>query len=279
MIWAFWGTDEFSVVVLDTLKDRGLLPTLIITTPDKPKGRKLIITPPPVKIWAQENKIDFIQPDSLKFVSEKLKAKNYDLFLVASYGKIISQTILDLPAHGTLNIHPSLLPRYRGSTPIESAILNGDKEAGVTIMLLDKEMDHGPIIAQEKIDLTGEETAPILAKVLAQKGANLFADVLAEWLAQKITPLEQDHDLATYTQKIEKKYGEINLNDPAILNFRRFRAYQPWPGVYTEIDNHQKKIRLTIKKARLDGELFVIERVTPEGKKEMSWEEFQRGIR
>ncbi len=283
MTWAFFGTDEFSMAVLDTLKEQGLLPSLVVTVPDRPKGRKLIMTPPLTKIWAQENRIDFIQPTSLKNLSEsenqKITSQAFDFFLVASYGKIIPQAILDLPTHGTLNIHPSLLPLYRGSTPIESTILNGDSKTGITVMLVDAEMDHGPILAQEEINLSGEETAPTLANDLAQKGALLLAKILPTWLEEKAIPIEQNHRLATFTKKIAKEDGQINLDGLAILNYRHYRAFQPWPGVYTTITHRKKPIRINIKKARLAGELFVIERVTPEGKKEMSWEEFQRGVK
>lgn len=281
MNWAFFGTDEFSLAVLDTLKHQGLLPSLIVTVPDQPKGRKLIITPPPTKIWAQANEVDFIQPKSLKNLeaSEAAKMKGLDFFVVASYGKIIPPAILDLPSKGTLNIHPSLLPKYRGSTPIESVILNGEDTTGVTIMLVDAEMDHGPILAQEKINLSGEETSLFLANNLAIKGANLLSKILPDWLEGKITPTDQNHDQATFTKKITKEDGKINLRDDANLNYRRYRAFQPWPGVYTTVTHREKTIRINIKKARLEDELFIIERVTPEGKKEMSWEEFQRGIK
>ena len=283
MTWAFFGTDEFSITVLETLKKEGLLPDLIVTVPDRPKGRKLIIAPPLAKVWAQENNLDFVQPESLKNLQEseaqKITGQAFDFFLVASYGKIIPQTILDLPTKGTLNIHPSLLPQYRGSTPIESAILNSELQTGVTIMLVDAQMDHGPILGQETIDLSGEETSSVLANDLAQKGAILLAKILPAWLEEKITPVEQNHELATFTKKIAKEDGQINLEDSAILNYRRYRAFQPWPGVYATITHREKPIRINIKKAHLAGELFIIERVTPEGKKEMSWEEFQRGIK
>ena len=157
--FAFFGTDEFSVVVLNTLKNLGFVPSFIITTPDQPKGRKMILTPPPVKVWAEENKIKIIQPTSLKNIDEQsrhaLDGLNDQglplIFLVASYGKIIPKNILDIPTHGTLNIHPSLLPKYRGASPLETAILSGDTETGVTIIKLDEEMDHGPILIQESL--------------------------------------------------------------------------------------------------------------------------------
>ena len=138
--FAFFGTDEFAVAVLKYLSTYHLSPALIITTPDKPKGRKLAFTPSPVKVWAETNKIN-VGPAMSNISSQ------FDLFIVASYGKIIKKEILDLPKFGTLNVHPSLLPKYRGPSPIQTAILNGDGKTGVTIMLLDNQVDHGPILA------------------------------------------------------------------------------------------------------------------------------------
>ncbi|MFH0804252.1 MAG: methionyl-tRNA formyltransferase [Candidatus Zambryskibacteria bacterium] len=149
--WVFFGSSEFSVYVLDELKIHNILPSLIVTTLDKPKGRKLVLTPTPVKIWAQENKIEILDPISLKNnvdLISKLQAASYDLFLVASYGKIIPKEIFEIPKHKTLNIHPSLLPKYRGASPIQSQILNDEKEVGVTIMQIEETMDTGPVVVQ-----------------------------------------------------------------------------------------------------------------------------------
>ena len=147
--FAFFGSSEFSVYVLEELKIHGLLPTLIITTPDKPKGRKLILTPNEVKVWAQNNNVEVIDPKSLKNNPDlilNLKSRILDLFLVASYGKIIPKDVFHIPERKTLNIHPSLLPKYRGASPIQSQILNDDGEVGVSLMIIDEEMDHGSII-------------------------------------------------------------------------------------------------------------------------------------
>jgi len=143
----FFGTSRFSVIVLEELKKAGIMPELVVTAPDTPQGRKLILTPPPVKAWAQENGVKFLQPQKLddSFIGQLSKV-NAQLFLLASYGKIIPQKVLDLPQHGTLNVHPSLLPKYRGPSPIQSQILADDKNVGVSIILLDEKMDHGPIV-------------------------------------------------------------------------------------------------------------------------------------
>lgn len=268
MNFAFFGTDEFSVKTLNTLKERGFLPNLIVTTPDKPQGRKMVLTPPPVKVWAIENKIDFVQPIKLK--DFEFPAGDWDVFIVASYGKIIPQTILDIPKAGTLNIHPSLLPKYRGATPLESAILSDDIETGVTIIILDAEMDHGPIVAQTKT-LLDNKYYEELRDELAETGGNLVANILPDFVAGKITPIEQDHTQATFTKKIIKEDGLINLADDLIINFRKIRAFTPWPSAYFFDTRNGKNIRTIIKKAHLEGGALKIDRVTPEGKTEMDW--------
>ncbi len=280
--FVFFGTDEFSVKVLDTLKKQGFYPSLIVTVPDQPKGRKLILTPPPAKLWAEENNIPLVQPASLKNfdLSAHLtfNLSNLEFSLVASYGKIIPQAILELPTKGTLNIHPSLLPNYRGATPLESAILAGDKKTGVTIIILDAQMDHGPILAQKEISL--ENWSPFYEELrdkLALEGANLLLDYLPSWLTGKIKPGEQDHNKATFTKKISKEDGLINFDDQADLNFRKIRALTPWPGTYFFIKRNGQDFRVVIKQAHLENGELVIDRVIPEGKKEMEWESFKKG--
>lgn len=272
--FAFFGTDEFAASVLEQLKSHDLLPSLIITTPDKPQGRKLILTPPPVKIWAENNNLKFLQPENLK--NFNLETENIsDLFIVASYGKIIPKNILDLPKFGTLNVHPSLLPKYRGPTPIQTAILNGDAETGVSIMLVDEEVDHGPILLQHKLQHISGKSYVVMRDELAKLGADLLADVMPKWLANKIEAREQDHAQATFTKKIEKSDGEIKLNEKnSESNFRKFLAYTPWPGIYF-FDQKNKRVKIT--DAVLENNIFVIKKVIPEGKSEMTWEDYERG--
>ncbi len=257
MKFAFFGTDEFSVKVLDTLKEAGLLPALIITVPDQPKGRKMVITPPPAKIWAEANGIEFIQPVSLKNLEEEKLKPVWDFFLVASYGKLIPQDILAIPSHGTLNIHPSLLPKYRGPSPLETAILNGDEETGVTIMLVDALMDHGPILATEKIKLADQYNFSQLRDKLAEMGAKLVVKILPDYLASqparasKITPQAQDHSQATLTKKFTKEDGFIDQETPVLARYRKILALNPWPGTYLDYPGPKGKIRLIIKQAHL----------------------------
>lgn len=285
--WAFFGTSEFSVIILEELKSSGFLPSLIITTPDKPKGRKLILTPSPVKVCAIENNIKYIEPESLRLsknpnIVEEIKSyskQNFDLFIVASYGKIIPQDILDIPSKQTLNVHPSLLPKLRGASPIQSAILC-ENETGVTIMRLDAEMDHGPIVAQEKVDiLNWPPYSDDLENILGKRGGKILADILPKWISGEIKEVEQDHSKATLCGKIEKVDGEINLLDDAEKNLRKIRAYHIWPTAYFFTEHMNRKIRVIIKQARIENGELVLEKVIPEGKKEMSYEDFKKGLR
>ena len=237
MKWVFFGSSEFSVYVLDELKQHGMLPDLILTTSDKPKGRKMLLTPNKVKVWAQNNRIEFIDPKSLnpsnnsgQETYKNLKDKGYDLFLVASYGKIIPKEIFDIPNYKTLNIHPSLLPKYRGASPIQSQILNNEKDIGVSLMLIDEEMDHGPILIQKKINT---ENWPIgrmeLEKLLAIEGARLFNHSYKEWLEGAVNGVQQKEGDATYCTKIEKEDGKLeidlnNLDKNAIQNLLKISS-------------------------------------------------------
>ena len=279
----FFGGSEFSVLVLDELKAQNILPNLIITTPDKPKGRKLVLTPTPVKIWAQKNNIEVLDPVSLKKNNEelivKLKIEYYNLFLVASYGKIIPQEILDIPQKGTLNVHPSLLPKLRGASPIKSAILS-ENETGVSIMLLDAEMDHGPILAEEKIISWENNNPPYekdLAEMLGHKGGQMLAKIIPDWLEGKIEAKEQNHEQATLCGKIEKEDGQINLEDDPQKNLRKIHAFHQWPVAFYFAERNEKKVRVNIKSAHIENEKLVLKTVVPEGKREMPFTDFMRG--
>ena len=286
--FVFFGSSKFSCIILDELKAAGFLPSLVVAVKDKPKGRKLLITPPDTKVWANANGIPCLQPEKLNdsdFQKRLLEeaADGANLFIVASYGKIIPRAVLDIPKYGTLNVHPSLLPKLRGATPIQSAILT-ENETGVSIMLLDEEMDHGPILGQEKTDFTGENTgwppyADILEEMLAKMGGQLLVKTIPGWIEGKIKAVAQNHEAATYTKKITKEDGLIDLADNAEENLKKIRAYAGWPSAYFFSEKNGTKIRVAIKKATIeDGNLKLI-RVIPESKKEMPYEDFLRGIK
>ena len=191
----------------------------------------------------------------------------YDFFIVVSYEKTSPNEILDLPKLGTINIHPSLLPKYRGPSPIVSPVLNGDSQTGVTIIQIDEEMDHGPILAQEEISLKGDENIGDLEKSLALLGGELLIKIIPEFVAGKIKPIEQDHSKATFCKKIKKEDGLIDLNDEGVKNYNKFRAYATWPRTFLFRDGK----RVIITDAVLEDGKFVIKKVIPEGGKEVDY--------
>lgn len=262
----FFGTPEFSVKILEAMKNADYVPVAVVTAPDKPRGRKMLMTPTPVKTWAEKNNI------SVQHDPSNLKSPNPNLFIVASYGKILPKEILDIPKHGTLNVHPSLLPKLRGPSPIQTAILQGEEKTGVTIMLLNERMDEGPILAQQELSLSLWDIGyPTLEGKLAELGGQLLTKTIPKWLSGKIKPIEQNDNQATYSKIIKKSDGEINWSEPPEIIERKIRAYTPWPSAYT-FDNGK---RIIITKAHLNeqGEI-IIDQIKPEGKKEMNFLEF-----
>jgi len=231
----FFGTPEFSIPVLEALVRAGLAPILIVTAPDAPKGRGLVLTPSPINIVAQNLKIPVITPESLRDLDaiEAITNSSPNLFVIAAYGKILPERILEIPKFGTLNVHPSLLPKYRGPSPVASAILAGDTTTGVTIMLTDMQMDHGPILAQTSHDINPEDTALSLTTTLFERGGELLAQTIPQIFEGSIVPKPQDESLVTITKKITKEDGHLDWNAPAVVLARRVRAYTPWPSAWT----------------------------------------------
>ena len=291
----FWGTPDVASKTLEILKENGYMPSLIITSPDKPQGRKMILTPPPVKVWATENNIPYLQPEKLDkiglgnvfttssqadeprkaiFQQENMReSKNIpqaDLNIVVAYGKIIPEDIINLPKFGSINIHYSLLPKYRGASPVESAILNGDTETGITIQKMEYKMDSGAIIAQKKAEIKNDEKAPDLRSRLIKVGGELLVKILPDFINGKIKAIPQNENEATYCKKIKKEDGLIDLNDAGVKNHNKFRAYATWPRTYFL----EKGKRIIITDAILKNNLFIIKKVIPEGKKEVDFKEF-----
>ena len=225
----------FSVTVLEGLLREGHSVVAVYTRPDKPAGRGQRLISTPAKKLAIERNIPVIQPATLKseavvHVLEELKA---DLFIVAAYGRILPKTVLSLPVHGCLNIHPSLLPCYRGASPVAFALLGGEQVSGVTIMLMDEGMDSGPILAQQKVDISADDTTGSLTDKLARVGAELLLETLPKWLSGEIKSQAQDNSQATYSRIINAGDGEIDWHLEAVEICRRIRAYNPWPGAYS----------------------------------------------
>src|SRR3990167_8776344 len=294
--FVFFCTSEFAVKILDKLIENGYVPSLIITAPDKPQGRKMIMTPPPVKVFAQTHNLKIDQPERLavKPPSGGLTAKPFDLFIVASYGKIIPKSILDIPKFGALNVHPSLLPKFRGPSPIQAFILSGEKKTGVTIMLMDEEIDHGQILAQKVFEARNSKfeirdkskiqnskntklNAKQLEERLAELGGQMLVDTIPKWISGEIKAEEQDHSQATFTKKINKEDGLVDLekDSPEII-YRKFLAFQPWPGIYYFAQKNNQKTRVIITDMELKDGRLLIKKVKPEGKNKMSFDDFIR---
>lgn len=272
----FFGTDDFSIEVLKVLLENGYKPDYCITQPDRPKGRNLVLTPPQIKTFCEKEKIKVLQFEKLN--TEEIPA--VDFYIVASYGKIISKEVLDKAKLGALNVHPSLLPKYRGATPIESAILNNDKNTGVTIMLMDEKMDHGPIVSQKEVRFDEWSNKTEVRNKLATIGGESLLNAIKN--IENLETKEQDHSKATFTKMTKKSDGEILETDFELKKWLKFLAYNPWPGTFFFIYPEQsretdKKIRVKITDAKFDGEKFEILKVIPEGKKEMNFESFKNG--
>jgi len=268
--FAFFGTSHIAVYILDELEKAGFLPSLVIAPPDKPKGRGLRASPVPARTWAKSHGI----PVHTELPNEHAK---FDVCIVADFGKIIPKQILELPRRGFLNVHPSLLPRLRGASPIRTAILNDERETGVSIIKLDDEMDHGPLVAQKKVALPEWPIrASKLEEILMREGGRLLAQILPQWIAGEIEAQPQNHDVATYSEILKKEDGLINFRESPRKNLLKIYAYEGWPGTYAYFERAGKRIRVGVLDAHIENDELVLDVVKPEGKKEMRYEDFSR---
>ncbi|MCH8049628.1 methionyl-tRNA formyltransferase [Patescibacteria group bacterium] len=253
----FFGTPEFAKKFLASLhEDEDIFVSAVVCQPDKPVGRRQVLTSSPTKAYALEHDIPILQPETIKNnqeLQDRLRSFDVEAFVVVAYGRIIPKSILDIPKIGSLNVHPSLLPKYRGPSPIQSAIASDDRETGITIMLLDDEMDHGPILAQEKIEIDGQATAATLREKVNEIGAPLLIKTLKDYAAGKIELKEQDHDKATYCKILTRQDGIIDWDKPAKVIERKIRAYTPWPGTTTTWNDKTLKIHKAVIPSEVEG--------------------------
>lgn len=261
---AFFGTPPFTTDFLDTLKTSGCSPSLIVTGPNRPVGRGMKLQSPAPKVWGDEHGIRVLQPEKLDgdFFAT-LSEIQWDLFVVVAYGKIMPEHIINLPKYGTINVHYSLLPKYRGATPVESAILNGDSTTGIAIQQMVYKLDAGAILASKEITIDPADTTSTLRTKLNNEALTMLPEVIKQIETKTIAPETQDESLATSCKKITKEDGEISLDDDPVTLDRKWRAYQPWPGLYFFKDG--KRIKIT--KAHLADGAFVIEEIIPENGK------------
>ncbi len=277
--FAYFGTPYVSRDTLAILLERGLVPEVVVTSPDAPRGRGLALTPSETKTLALEKGLTVLSPEKLDAAAlTDIASYGCELAIVVAYGKILPQSLIDLFPKGVLNIHYSLLPKYRGASPVEAALLNGDAETGVTIQKMVFELDAGDVIAQEATKIGKDETTTELRARLIGMGAELLARVLPAYIAGEITPVPQDHSAATRSGKMKKEDGCISLSDDAVRNWNKYRAYKEWPGTYFFVRKGEKDMRVKIVSATYEHNQFVPVRVTPEGKSEMAYEDFARNL-
>ena len=284
--FVFFGSGPLAESSLYHLYQNGLIPSLVITSPDKKSGRHMEIHPSIIKTWCESKNIKVWQPETLKKIEIENSPlnENFDLFIVASYPKILAENILNIPKHGSLNIHPSLLPKYRGPSPIQTALLNGDTETGITIIKLDKEVDHGPILIQNHVEIINEDTNEKLERKCGALGAEMINQILEHYIDGNINLIEQDHNIATFTRKFEKKEGEIKLEDNAEMVQNKFRAFLPHIPLFFFINHKDREMRVKVTDINLSKDFAknkiakeIIEKVIPEGKSEMTFKDFEKG--
>lgn len=293
----FMGSPEFSMPSLESLAENFQL-IGVITQPDRPAGRGRLLTPPPIKVLANTLDIPVIQPRRLREpeAMQQLIAWQPDVIVVAAFGQILRQEVLTLPPFGCINVHASLLPRWRGAAPINAAILHGDAETGVTIMKMDAGIDTGDILSQRALPILPIDTAESLGERLAQSGAELLVETLPEFLLGKIQPIPQSEDTATYAPMLKKEDGRLDFRQTAVELERRVRAMQPWPGAFTiwqgqPLKVHQahvasgqakpgeKLIVADLPAIGTSNALLVLDEIQPAGKRSMPGETFLRGAR
>ncbi len=273
---AFFGTPAFTTDFLDALVTSGYSPTLVVTGPDRPRGRGMVMTAPEPKIWAEKNNVKVMQPEKLDDVFfEELSKTNWDLFVVVAYGKIMPTRVIDLPKYGTINVHYSLLPKYRGATPTESAILNGDTTTGVSIQQMVYKLDAGNVLSTREVSIDPTDTTPTLRAKLNAQALTLLPETITHIFDATIAPVLQDESLVSTCGKFTKEMGELNLADDASVNDRKYRAYTGSIGTYFYEDSNGGKQRIKITKAHLedkDGiQRFVIDEIIPENGKRIAY--------
>ena len=294
----FMGSPEFALPTLRLLAES--YPVVgVITQPDRPSGRGKVLTPPPVKQLALELELPLIQPERLRRpeAMQALRDWQPELIVVVAFGQILRQEVLDLPRFGCINVHGSLLPRWRGAAPIQAAILNGDSETGITIMCMDAGVDTGPLLNQRALLIRPQDTALSLGEAMAELGARLLLETLPPYLDGSLQPQLQEADQATYAPMLKKEAGLLNFGLPAVQLERQVRAFNPWPSAYTFYQEQMLKVHRASVVPDKGGEpgtrfiyqgmpaitsgegSLVLDEVQPAGKKPMPGKVFLLGAR
>jgi methionyl-tRNA formyltransferase len=277
--FAYFGTPGVALDTLEILYTNGYKPKVIITSPDRASGRGLIVNETPVAVWAHAHNIECLKPEKIteEFIDSFSKYE-VDISIVVAYGKILPEKIITLPKYGTLNIHYSLLPLYRGASPLEQALLDGKDETGISIQQMAYKLDSGPTLIDKVVPIHIQATKEEIRDTLIEEGALTLVALLPKIIGGSISPKVQDETKATFCTKIKKENGEINLADSPRKNYDKYRAYFGWPGTFFFVTRDGKNIRVKINNASFENETFVIKSVTPEGKKEIAYEDFVRNF-
>jgi len=296
--FVFMGSPDFALPTLQSLTDNFQV-VGVVTQPDRPAGRGRELKPPPVKELALALGLPILQPTRMKEpeAMEQLKAWAPDVIIVAAFGQILRSEVLELPPHGCINVHASLLPRWRGAAPINAAILHGDEQTGITIMKMDEGLDTGPVISKAAIPIASDETAGSLFPKLAQLGGKLLIETLPSYLNGELIPQPQDDSQPTYIKMLKRSDGELDFNEPAEALARKVRAYNPWPGTYLVWGNQRLKVHMAqSSSATSPGTgvfttregfpavgtsqgLLILNELQPAGKNAMSGDAFLQGAR
>lgn len=240
----FMGTPDFAVPVLDALVEEGYEIAMVVTQPDRPKGRKQILTKPPVKTAAEKHGLDVYQPEKIRNLREAKPVidEHADLLVTAAYGQILPPEILSSPKHGCINVHASLLPEYRGGAPIHYAVMDGKEHTGITIMYMADKLDAGDIITQRAIPIEETDTAGTMHDKLSSVGAELLIETIPKLLNRQITPVKQDENLVTFAPNIKKEQERLDFSKPAQIVLNRIRGLNPWPVAHTLLNGERLKI-------------------------------------
>jgi methionyl-tRNA formyltransferase len=295
----FFGTPEIAAESLRRLLSSNLRPTLVVTQPAKPVGRHARLTPSPVEVVATKENIPVLTPASARATDfiEKLRQLSPDVAVLVAYGKILPKEVITIPKRGFVNVHPSVLPLYRGPSPIQSVILRGEKQTGVSIMLLDEKVDHGPVLSSVRIALPDRVTGDQLTDLLSRRGADLLVKTLPGYLSGSVAPQPQDHAKASFSKLLQRSDGAIDWTKSALEIDRMVRAYTSWPGTYTCLGKQRVKIlevELTALPSgdRVPGSVWIhenkvyiqtgqgtlhLKKVQPSGKQAMTGQDFFRG--
>jgi methionyl-tRNA formyltransferase len=275
--FAYFGTPYVASDTLAYLLEHGYRPSVVITSPDAPRGRGLVLTPCETKVLAIEHGIPILTPEKITDeVIAEIAAYGCDYGIVVAYGKILPESLIQAFPLGLMNVHYSLLPKYRGASPVESALRSGDSMTGVAIQQLVYQLDAGDILASVEVPIESNETTRELRPRLVQLGAELLVSLLPSFESGTATRTPQDHAQATRCGKILKSEGELNLEDDGRKNWNTYRALAESPGTYFFADRHGKRVRVKILTASFNGTTFTPDRVIPEGKQEMSYKDFAR---